>query len=140
LIIAIMREESHFRNDAVSVVGALGLMQLMPATARKVGNISHNRELFEVQKNIRIGTTYLSSLLSRFGEMPYAIAAYNAGGRNVKKWLAANYQDEDEFTEDIPYGETKDYVLRVMSTYFIMKSLYRNEGKVESLHGGAPPA
>jgi len=140
LIIAIMREESHFRNDAVSVVGALGLMQLMPATARKVGNISHNRELFEVQKNIRIGTTYLSSLLSRFGEMPYAIAAYNAGGRNVKKWLAANYQDEDEFTEDIPYGETKDYVLRVMSTYFIMKSLYGNEGKVESLHGGAPPA
>lgn len=138
LIMAIMREESHFRNDAVSVAGALGLMQLMPATARKVGNISHDRELFEVQKNIRIGTTHLSSLLSQFGELPYAIAAYNAGGGNVKKWLTANYQDEDEFMEDIPYGETKDYVLRVMSAYFIMKLLYGSEGEVEASHGTPP--
>lgn len=131
LITAIMREESHFKNDAVSIAGALGVMQLMPSTARKLGHISTDRDLFEVQKNIRLGTTHLSKLLAQFKEPPYAIAAYNAGAKNVKKWLAVDYQDEDEFTEDIPFGETKDYVFRVMSTYGIMKSLYGTELEAE---------
>ncbi len=132
LIVAIMREESRFHHDAVSVAGALGVMQLMPATARNLGRLESNRELLEVRKNIWFGTTHLSKLLSQFKEVPYAVAAYNAGSRNVKKWLAAaNYQDEDEFIEDIPFGETKAYVLRVIRTYSIMKALYGKETVVE---------
>ncbi len=57
------------------------------------------------------------------------MAAYNAGEHNVEKWLAANYRDEDEFTEDIPFSETKNYVLRVMKTYGITKTLYGSEIK-----------
>lgn len=132
LITAIMREESHFSTDAVSGAGALGLMQLMPSNVRKAGHISNDKELFEAQKNIRLGTAHLSRLLSQFKELPYAIAAYNAGTTNVKKWLAADYHDVDEFAEDIPFGETKDYVLRVMTTYYIMRALYGNERATEN--------
>ena len=129
LIMAIMREESRFQHDAVSVAGALGLMQLMPATARGMGQLKNNTELFDVGKNIGMGTRYLAKLLSQFKVMSNAIAAYNAGERNVEKWLAADYQDEEEFTEDIPFSETKNYVFKVIKSYSVMKSLYGKEGR-----------
>ncbi|MDO9585800.1 MAG: transglycosylase SLT domain-containing protein, partial [Syntrophales bacterium] len=129
LVTALMREESHFKNDAVSGAGALGVMQLMPATARRVAHIKNNEDLFDAEKNISLGVNYLSRLISRFKSLHYAVAAYNAGERNVEKWLAAGYRDEDEFTEDIPFSETKNYVFRVLKTYGIMKSLYGDEIK-----------
>jgi soluble lytic murein transglycosylase len=129
LIMAIMREESHFQRDVVSVAGALGIMQLMPATARSMATIKNNEELFDPEKNIRLGTNYFAKLLVQFKLSQYAIAAYNAGPHNVEKWLAMGYQDEEEFTEDIPFGETKSYVFRIMQTLGIMKTLYENELK-----------
>jgi soluble lytic murein transglycosylase len=127
LVTALMREESRFRNDAVSGAGAIGVMQLMPATARRVAHIRNNEELYDAEKNIGLGTNYLAQLVTHFKLLPYAVAAYNAGEHNVEKWLAAGYRDEDEFAEDIPFGETKSYVFRVLKTYGIMKSLYGNK-------------
>jgi soluble lytic murein transglycosylase len=129
LATALMREESHFKSDAVSNTGALGVMQLMPATARRMAHIKNNEELFDAEKNINLGITYLSGLIAHFKSLHYAIAAYNAGEHNVERWLAAGYRDDDEFTEDIPFSETKNYVLRVLKTYGIMKSLYDSEMK-----------
>ncbi|HLE18649.1 MAG TPA: lytic transglycosylase domain-containing protein, partial [Syntrophales bacterium] len=129
LVMAVMREESHFQQDAVSEAGALGVMQLMPSTARDIGKIKRNEELFDAEENIRLGTNYLSRLLVKFKLPHYALAAYNAGERNVEKWLAAGYRDEAEFTEDIPFSETKNYVFRIMKTYGIMKCLYGSEIK-----------
>ncbi len=129
LIMAIMREESRFQHDAVSVAGALGIMQLMPATARGMGQLKNNTELFDVGKNVGLGTRYLAKLLSQFKLMSHAIAAYNAGEHNVEKWLAAGYLDEEEFTEDIPFSETKNYVFKVTKSYGVMKSLYGKEGR-----------
>jgi len=127
LVMAIMREESLFQPDAVSSAGALGIMQLMPATARSMANIKQNEELFDPEKNIRLGTTYFSKLLTQFKLSQYAIAAYNAGPHNVARWLAMGYRDEEEFTEDIPFSETKKYVFRIMQTLGIMKTFYDNE-------------
>ena len=127
LIMAIMREESRFQRDAVSGAGALGLMQLMPATARSMGTIKQNEELFDAEKNIRLGAGYFAKLLTQFKLTPYAIAAYNAGPLNVERWLAMGYMDAEEFTEDIPFSETKNYVFRVMQTRGIMKALYEKE-------------
>lgn len=127
LIIAIMREESHFQCDAVSGAGALGVMQLMPATARGLGDVKKNEDLFDAEKNIKLGTNYLSKLMVRFKSPYHAVAAYNAGEHNVEKWLAAGYMDEDDFTEDIPFSETKNYVFKVMKTYSILKNLYGSE-------------
>ncbi len=129
LVMSIMREESRFRRDAVSSAGARGVMQLMPATAKRLGVLKNDDELFDAEKNIKLGTSYLSKLLAQLKVPHYAVAAYNAGEHNVAKWLAAEYRDEDEFTEDIPFGETKTYVFRVMQTYGIMKSLYGKELK-----------
>ncbi|MFH1857426.1 MAG: lytic transglycosylase domain-containing protein [Candidatus Omnitrophota bacterium] len=129
LIMAIMREESRFQRDAVSSAGALGLMQLMPATARSMGNLKNNEELFNAEKNISLGTNYFSKLLRQFKLSQYAVAAYNAGPHNVQRWLAGGYLDEEEFTEDIPFSETKKYVFRIMQTHGIMKALYENELK-----------
>ncbi|HLA05762.1 MAG TPA: transglycosylase SLT domain-containing protein [Syntrophales bacterium] len=126
LVMAVMREESHFQHDAVSEAGALGVMQLMPSTARGIDEVKRNEELFDVEKNIRLGTNYLSRLLAKFKLPHYALAAYNAGEHNAEKWLAAGYRDEAEFTEDIPFSETKNYVFRIMKTYGIMKALYGN--------------
>ena len=127
LIMAIMREESRFQRDAVSGAGALGLMQLMPATARSMSNIKYNEELFDAEKNIRVGTNYFSKLLMQFKVSAYAVAAYNAGPLNVERWLTMGYLDEEEFTEDIPFSETKNYVFRIMQTHGIMKALYEKE-------------
>ena len=129
LVMAVMREESRFQHDAVSEAGALGVMQLMPSTARGMSEVKRNEELFDTEENIRLGTTYLSRLLVRFKLPHYALAAYNSGEQNVEKWLAAGYRDEAEFTEDIPFSETKNYVFRIVKTHGIMKCLYGNEIK-----------
>jgi soluble lytic murein transglycosylase len=104
-------------------------MQMMPATARRIAHIKNNEELFDVEKNISLGVNYLSRLIARFKTLHYAVAAYNAGERNVEKWLAVGYCDEDEFAEDIPFSETKNYVFRILKTYSIMKSLYDSDIK-----------
>jgi soluble lytic murein transglycosylase len=121
---AIIREESQYDSRAVSRAGALGLMQLMPETARamarRTGSPEGTREdLFTPDTNIRYGTRYLDELLERFGgNVIYAVAAYNAGPSAVSSWITKNAaRDVEEFVELIPYQETRQYVKRVLRSY-----------------------
>jgi soluble lytic murein transglycosylase len=124
LIFAIMREESRFDRFAISPAGAIGLMQLMPDTAKREGKriglkIQQAQELFDPEKNITIGTHYLKKLIEEFGYIAFAVAAYNAGENVVSLWIKnIDYNSIDEFIEDIPYGETRAYVQRVLVSYF----------------------
>ncbi len=124
LIFAIMREESRFDRLAQSPAGALGLMQLMPDTARREGSrigvyFRKDSEIFEQEKNILVGSAYLKNLIEEFGNIVFAIAAYNAGEKAVSSWLKNySYKEIDEFMEDIPFAETRNYVQKVLSSYF----------------------
>lgn len=127
LVLSVMREESTFDPNARSTAGALGLMQLMPQTAfrlnrdlhLRITNVSH---VCNVRNNIHVGTFYLSTLIREFGSYAYALAAYNAGEEKVRKWIQkGNYKSVDEFIEDIPYNETRNYVKKVMTTFFEYK-------------------
>jgi len=123
-ILSIAREESRLDPEARSVAGAMGLMQLMPATAARMSgridlSVSDKSEFFDVRTNILIGSYYLRTLLDRFRSVTLATAAYNAGESAVERWTAAwQYADPDEFVEDIPYQETRNYVKKVLSTYY----------------------
>ncbi len=124
LIAAIIREESQYDVKAVSRVGAIGLMQVMPATAnnvaQRVGLPALGREdLFDQETNIRIGVRYVEQLLEQFsGNLVYTIASYNAGPLAVGGWIAQHRgQSQDEFVELIPYQETRQYVKRVLRSY-----------------------
>lgn len=120
IVLSVMREESRFDPEARSTAGALGLMQMMPQTASAMDrNIKSRAQLYNVKTNIYLGSRYLNSLIKEFGSLPAAIAAYNAGEDAVRRWQnAGKYSSVDEFIEDIPYGETKNYVKRVLTTYF----------------------
>ncbi|MFQ3574373.1 MAG: transglycosylase SLT domain-containing protein [Thermodesulfovibrionales bacterium] len=124
LIMAIIREESRYDTEARSIAGAIGLMQLMPSTAKNFQRISHvsfsdNRQLYNPRINIAIGTAYLKHLIKQFGSLPPSIAAYNAGEEPVNQWIkSGNYKGIDEFIEDIPYSETNNYVKKVLTSYF----------------------
>ena len=124
LAAAIIREESQYDEKAVSMVGAIGLMQLMPMTANQVaqrfGFPSVAREnLFDRETNIQLGVRYLGQLVDQFsGNLVYAVAAYNAGPLVVTNWIAMHRgRDQDEFVELIPYQETRLYVKRVLMSY-----------------------
>jgi soluble lytic murein transglycosylase len=121
LIWSIIRQESAFNSDAISRVGAKGLMQLMPATAHEVAT-AHNvadgsPDLFDPAINIRLGGLYLGKMLERFNANPaVAAAAYNAGPHRVAKWLERNpFEEADIWIETIPYSETRRYVQQVMA-------------------------
>jgi len=117
---SIIRQESAFNQQAVSYVGAKGLMQLMPATARKVarklGMGKAKPKLFSPGVNIRIGSAYLAAQKARFGNLALAAAAYNAGPYRVSKWLRRTPFDAPEaWVEAIPFNETRRYVQQVMA-------------------------
>ncbi|MDH4153016.1 MAG: transglycosylase SLT domain-containing protein [Nitrospira sp.] len=124
LVAAIIREESQYDWKAVSRVGAIGLMQVMPTTASAVAQQHHlpnvsREDLFDQEVNIRIGVRYVEQLLAQFsGNVVQTIAAYNAGPVVVGTW-AAMYRDrsQDEFVELIQYQETRQYVKRVLRSY-----------------------
>lgn len=120
--LAVISAESKFDARAVSSAGAVGLMQLMPATAEWIAdklNIEYGYEkLFDVEYNIRLGTYYLSYLLKSF-EYEYALAAYNAGEGVVREWIEKGIN-----VEDIPYPETRDYVKRVKDKVKSIKNSY----------------
>ncbi len=124
LVAAIIREESQFDRQAVSRVGAIGLMQVMPATANSVtqrlGLPAVGRDdLFDQETNIQIGVRYVEQLLEQFsGNIVLTIASYNAGPIVVRSWIALHPgRSQDEFIELIPYQETRQYVKRVLRSY-----------------------
>lgn len=122
LIISVMREESRFDEEARSIAGAIGLMQLMPQTASRLSNemnlYRNSLNLYNPEVNIMLGSHYLKNLLKEFKSLPAAIAAYNAGENAVREWLkSSNYKSADEFIEDIPYDETRNYVKKVLASY-----------------------
>ena len=120
-VLATIRMESAFRPRARSSAGALGLMQIMPATGRRIARpagVRHrgNRTLLDPRQNIRLGTYYLRHLLDRMhGNPALASASYNAGPHRTERWLAAGEGLEPElWVEFVPYTETRQYVKRVM--------------------------
>ncbi|MBN8431766.1 transglycosylase SLT domain-containing protein [Microbulbifer salipaludis] len=123
LVLAVARQESHFSHDAKSHAGAMGLMQLLPstarATARKAG-VPYRRswDLLNPNTNISLGAFYLNSLLKRFDNNRFlAAAAYNAGPTRVSRWLRDTDKKLpfDVWIETIPYSETRKYVQNVLS-------------------------
>jgi soluble lytic murein transglycosylase len=131
LILGIMRQESIFNPHAVSRAGAIGLMQLMPLTARKVadelGETFVSDSLTRHGTNIRYGSHYLKKLLDQFqGNMVRAIAGYNGGPQAITKWFVQNKKKNfDLFIEDIGFYETRGYVKKVLANYWTYKILAR---------------
>ncbi len=118
-ILAVMRQESLFRGDAVSRAGARGLMQMQPSTAAAVERRWHlpapDRDLpFDAAADVQLGAAYLRELLDRYGgQLGLSLAAYNAGPIPVARWLPPKSMDADVWIENIPYGETRSYIQRV---------------------------
>ena len=103
LVHAVIRAESAYRADAISPKGAVGLMQLMPATARRFGVVDREHP----ESNVSAGTAYLRLLLDRFNSVPLALAAYNAGEGAVMR----------HGNQIPPYAETRGYVARILRDY-----------------------
>lgn len=124
---AIIKEESHFNPFVKSAVGAIGLMQLMPTTYNEVV-AKHNlpTNLNVETANITAGSLYYTSLKKVLGNKDlYAITAYNGGIGSVTNWFSKLiYSDTDEFVEQIPYPETKNYVKKVLRTYWVYGNVY----------------
>jgi soluble lytic murein transglycosylase len=130
LVYSIMREESGYRADVISPVGARGLLQIMEETGQRLAaqagreKISAD-DLFEPETNILLGAQYLGELAQRFnGRLAPAIASYNAGPTAVGRWIGEPSKDEDEWVEDIPYEQTRSYVKRVLRSLHVYAVLY----------------
>lgn len=125
LVTAIIRQESGFITDARSPAGAMGLMQLMPATARTMG-LKSRWSLVRPQINVQLGVRYFEQMLRRFnGDAELALAAYNAGPMNVDRWIARYPTDNRMlFLDLIPISETRDYVSLIARNYFWYLNLY----------------
>ena len=135
LLLSVMRRESLFKPDTRSAAGAVGLLQLLPATARRAAMVLGRPSLKDEQlvvpgTAIDLGAWYLSELIGRFGDPSVALAAYNAGPRVAVPWARKGAgKPLDEWVEDIPYRETRKYVKIVIGAW----SAYR------ILAGGSVP-
>tara|TARA_B100000287_G_scaffold196420_1_gene185550 strand:+ start:526 stop:2427 length:1902 start_codon:yes stop_codon:yes gene_type:complete len=124
LFYSITRAESAFDRFAISSAGAVGMMQIMPRTAKKVsrsvGYSKINRtKLYNPRINIKIGSHYLKSLINKKKNIVYAIASYNAGPTKVRRWTRGKVVSDDAWIESIPYKETREYVKRVIEYLII---------------------
>ena len=132
LVYAVMRTESRFDKFAVSKVGAKGLMQITDETgndcAKRLKIPSYATDaLFDPEINIQIGCYYLKSLIDKYDNINNALAAYNGGPGNVDKWLAdPNCLDNSGNLVNIPFKETRNYVIRVNEAREMYKSIYED--------------
>lgn len=127
LIKAVIWKESRFNPNAIGSKGEIGLMQIMPATAKEWADAEKNKyfiftDLFSPEQNIRCGTWYLRKSLLRYtntdNPLPYALAEYNAGRGNVLKWMGgAAATNSLLFIQNITYPSTKNYVISVIERY-----------------------
>ncbi len=135
LFLSLVREESHFNKNAQSSVGAIGLSQLMLSTANFIEKTPVSKEtLLDEYKNIKIGMKYFKYLTDYYKGNEYlAILAYNAGPGNIDKWLNNPMIASDEldvFVENIPYLETKNYIKKILSSYWAYINIYSNKTKL----------
>lgn len=126
LIYAVIRQESGFREDVVSPAGARGLMQVLPSTAKAIASqkhikLKHKDELFSSDKNIRLGTAYLSHLAQHFNHHFILIAAaYNAGPHQVNYWIKNHIPEQmDVWIDTLPWFETRNYLKNIVSFYVV---------------------
>ena len=131
LVFAVIHAESRFNENAVSRVGASGLMQIMEETAywlapqAGIDDFKYS-QILDPEINIRLGTFYLSMLYRRYGDMDVALSAYNAGSGNVGRWLTNPEYSRDGKTLDyIPFPETRNYVERVETNQRIYSIILR---------------
>ncbi len=143
LILSLIRQESEFDTNALSPAGAMGLMQLMYATAQDVSKdlgirISKEKLFNSPSLNIKLGSHYIASLLERYdNHYILAIAAYNGGPHNVDKWIKAygdprgmsDLDDVVEWVEKIPFYETRAYVQHVLSNMQIYKNILKSRAQ-----------
>ena len=136
-VYGLMRQESRFITSAKSNVGASGLMQLMPATAKwvakKIGLRDFSQgKVHDTETNVLLGTTYMRLVMENLDNHPVlASAAYNAGPGRAKKWRADRPLEGAIYAETIPFSETRDYVKKVMSNAVYYSALFN--GKPDSL-------
>lgn len=136
-IASIINVESGYNPNAKSKAGAIGLMQIMPDTAKYICEIKGIDFVFDdlkiPEKNIEIGCYYFKYLLNKFKNQDTAICAYNAGETIVKNWLKnTNYSDDFITLKNIPYKETKNYLNKINKNIKIYKKYekcYKNTGK-----------
>ena len=132
LVLGIMRQESTYRNTALSPVGAIGLIQVMPRTGARVAAMLGDQryspaDLEDPSTNLRYGVFYLSRLLDRFdGVFPLAVGSYNGGPHNVSRWMTHHKAAAslDAIVEMMEYDETRDYVKKVSGNYARYVRLY----------------
>jgi soluble lytic murein transglycosylase len=131
LVASLIRQESEFNAGVVSHANAYGLMQLLPSVGKAMAKHEamktfDTKRLLDPSVNLELGTANLKLVLDRFGgQVEYALAAYNAGDRPIRQWLATNdYKDVPEFVESIPYTETREYVQAILRNREMYKALY----------------
>ena len=132
-VFGLIRQETRFMGNMRSAVGANGLMQLMPATAKwaaKKAGIAYRPDLItDSSTNLRIGSFYLKLVLDSFGGSdPMAAAAYNAGPARPRRWRGGMMLTPEIWTENVPFYETRDYVKKVMTNAAIYAALLGNKG------------
>jgi len=139
LIYSVMRAESLFQARVYSWAGAVGLMQIMPATGKEIadgmGIVDFETEdLLDYKTNLRFGVYYLSGLMDDFdNDVVYALCGYNGGPGNARKWKRTADPDMelDEIIENIPFSETRAYVKRILGYYRIYKTLYEGDSRIQ---------
>ncbi|MBL7542984.1 MAG: transglycosylase SLT domain-containing protein [Bdellovibrionaceae bacterium] len=139
LVWSIMKAESQYKKEAISPVGALGLMQVMPYTGNRIAEILGDKnftpkQLLDPDSAIKIGTKYLQRLNKKFNQtIPLVAASYNAGPHRVKNWLQQfGGLETDEFIEHIPFLETRNYVKKVIANSYIYSELYNDRVEKKS--------
>ena len=133
LVFAVIKAESGFDADAVSRVGAVGLLQIMPSTFLWLTDLTGEGlepdRLYDPEVNIRYGCYFLRYLLDIYEDETLALAAYNAGMGNVAKWLSSEEYSENGRLTNIPFEETKNYINRVLRFRDTYDALYPKKGQ-----------
>jgi soluble lytic murein transglycosylase len=128
LILSLIRQESAFNPQARSIVGARGLMQVMPATARSIASVRSSK-LFDPSTNVGVGTKYFLKRLAQYnGDVELTLAAYNAGFARVDQWVKRYPTDNKVlFMDFIPFRETREYVTSILRNYYFYVRLYSQQ-------------